>query len=114
LAGFREVDALSAFPPSWWRRREAADSEESQPGGGHRPHVRTARSSWRQDASGQWESDAEEAHLWEVFCQQCGDTDGPVDIQPEAARRLRGPYPSMRRAGRAAVKHLKEYADRRP
>ena len=45
--------------------------------------------------------------LWEVFCQQCGDTDGLAENQEPLVRQLRGPYRGKRRAKRAAKRHFK-------
>ena len=108
MSGLSGLERLSAMPPSWWRARRPADASA---GRSHFPGVRALRSGWHKDAAGAWESTAVDPGRWEVVCRQCGDTDGPVDAQPEAARQLRGPYSSKRRAGRAAVKHFKHFAD---
>jgi hypothetical protein len=108
MSGLSGLEQWSAMPPSWWRVRRPA---EASGGRSHFPGVRKLRSEWHQDAAGAWESSAGDPDRWEVVCAQCGDTDGPADGQPEAARQLRGPYGSKRRAGRAAVKHFEQFAD---
>jgi hypothetical protein len=107
MSGLDGLERWSAMPPSWWRTRPAQASS----GRSHFPGVRPLRSGWDKDAAGAWESSAEEPGQWEVVCRQCGDEDGPAADQPEAARQLRGPYGSKRRAGRAAVQHLERFAD---
>ena len=42
---------------------------------------------------------------WEVFCRECGHTDGPT----ETVWRSRGPYPSERKAKHVATKHVDEH-----
>ena len=61
---------------------------------GHFPYARPLRLGWQHDATGKWNSPSEDHKLWEVFCAECGDTDGPADQQSQAVQRLRGPYPS--------------------
>ena len=110
MDGFGGVNALGAFPPSRWQGRRPGDSAASHPAAGHLPRVRPLRSGWTQHPDRKWESSVEDPKRWEVLCPQCGDGDGPVEGQPVAAQQLRGPYPSRRRAGRAAVKHLEAFA----
>jgi hypothetical protein len=107
MSGLDGVERLSAMPLSWWRARPA----EASGGRSHFPGVRPLRSGWQVGAAGAWESSGEDLGQWEVVCAQCGDEDGPADSQPEAARQLRGPYGSRRRAGRAAVQHFQRFAD---
>jgi hypothetical protein len=54
--------------------------------------TRQVRTGWYHDAAGGWAYEGVDDHLWEVFCQQCGDTDGPAENQEPAVRQLRGPY----------------------
>ena len=82
----------------------AADSEGHQ----HFPYARRLRLAWRLGDDGHWTSDAEDKRFWEVFCAQCGDTDGPAENQTEPIKRLRGPYHDEHRAKRAATKHFNE------
>ena len=65
--------------------------------------------SWHRDQSGKWVEGAEDERRWEVFCRECGDTDGPAEAQSETVQRLRGPYPSERKAKHAATKHFDEH-----
>jgi hypothetical protein len=75
----------------------------------HYPYARQVRLSWYQDGSGKWAYDGLDDHQWEVFCQQCGDTDGPAENQEPPVRQLRGPYRGKHRADHAASKHFKAY-----
>ena len=74
----------------------------------HFPYARRLRLAWRQDADGHWTSDQEDKRLWEVFCAECGDTDGPAENQTEPIQRLRGPYSNEHKAKHAAEKHFDE------
>lgn len=47
----------------------------------------------------------DDARAWEVMCPDCGDDGGPIDLQPEPARALRGPYPTQDEAWRVATHH---------
>jgi hypothetical protein len=69
-----------------------SDAAASGPDGGHYPYARQVRTGWHQDVAGKWAYAGVDDHLWEVFCQQCGDTDGPAENQEPAVRQLRGPY----------------------
>jgi hypothetical protein len=93
-------------------RYGALDATETAGAGstGHRhfPYARRLRIAWHQDASGNWTFDREDEGLWEVFCAECGDTDGPADNQTEPIQRLRGPYSGEHKAKRAAKKHFDE------
>src|SRR5580698_3001554 len=64
----------------------------------HFPFARRLRLAWRLDAAGRWLSDSEDERLWEVFCVECDDTDGPAENQTEPVQRLRGPYASEHKA----------------
>lgn len=74
--------------------------------GGHYPYARPLHLVWQHDASGQWATAAEDPKRWEVFCAECGDTDGPADQQSAAVQRLRGPYSSEHKAKHAATEHF--------
>ena len=86
----------------------AAAAKADSDGHHHFPYARRIRLAWRQDAHGHWTSDAEDKPFWEVFCAQCGDTDGPAENQTEPIQRLRGPYHDEHEAKRAATKHFNE------
>ncbi len=79
-----------------------ADSHEHR----HFPYARPLRLRWRHSADGRWTSDVEDERLWEVFCAECGDTDGPAENQPEPIRHLRGPYSSEHKATHVAKQHF--------
>jgi hypothetical protein len=101
-----DVNALNTLGPSWWwGQREDHDSDEGLREG-HYPYARHVRSGWQQDSSGKWVPTREDPNLWEVFCAQCGDVDGPAENQSEAVRRLRGPYASKRKAAHVAKRHF--------
>jgi len=74
----------------------------------HFPYARRLRLGWRHDAEGRWISDREDERLWEVFCAECGDTDGPAENQTEPIQRLRGPYSHQHKAKHIAEKHFDE------
>jgi hypothetical protein len=71
----------------------------------HYPVTRRVPIGWHRDETGQWGYDSEDLQFWEAVCVQCGDTDGPAIRQSAEVQMLRGPYPSERRANRAANKH---------
>jgi hypothetical protein len=85
------------------------DAAASGPDRGHYPYARQVGTGWYQDAAGKWAHDGVDEHLWEVFCQQCGDTDGPTENQEPAVQQLRGPYRHKHGAERAANKHFKAF-----
>jgi hypothetical protein len=86
-----------------------AVSTDAAPGEHHHfPYGRRLRLGWRHDADGRWISDRDDKRLWEVFCAECGDKDGPVETQTEPIQRLRGPYASEHKAKHAAEKHFDE------
>ena len=75
----------------------------------HFPDARRLVLGWHRDQGGKWVEGAEDERRWEVFCRECGDTDGPAEAQSETVQRLRGPYPSERKANHAAKKHFDEH-----
>jgi hypothetical protein len=75
----------------------------------HFPYARHLLLGWHQDQDGTWVGGQEDERRWEVFCRECGDTDGPTEAQSEVVQRLRGPYPSEHNAKHAAKKHFDEY-----
>jgi hypothetical protein len=79
------------------------------PDRGHYPYARQVRTGWHHDAAGAWAHDGVDDHLWEVFCQQCGDTDGPVEDQNPVVRKLRGPYRHKHTAEHVANEHFKAF-----
>jgi hypothetical protein len=90
----------------------AAEMAAADPAGAdhhHYPYARQVRVGWHQDAAGKWAYASVDDHLWEVVCQQCGDTDGPAENQTPEVRKLRGPYPGKHRAKHVAGKHFKEH-----
>ena len=101
-----DINALSTFPIEWWLGRRTEDQGQGFPAGGHYPYARPVRTGWTRDATGRWVASGEDPHEWEVFCEQCGDADGPADGQPTPAREIRGPYPSKHKAVHAAKKHF--------
>jgi hypothetical protein len=86
----------------------AAASEARSDGHSHFPYARRLRTVWHQDADRRWTSDQEDKRLWEVFCAEFGDTDGPAENQSQLIQRLRGPYSSEHKAKHAAKKHFEE------
>jgi hypothetical protein len=75
----------------------------------HFPYARRLLLGWHRDQNGQWVAGQEDARRWEVFCRECGDTDGPAETQTEPVQHLRGPYPNEHKAKRAAQKHFGEH-----
>jgi hypothetical protein len=74
----------------------------------HFPYARRLRLAWRQGSDGHWTSDREDDRRWEVFCAECGDTDGPSETQSAFVQHLRGPYSSKHKAKHAATRHFEE------
>ncbi len=83
--------------------QEAADSAEARLLR-HHPRVRSVPQIWHQDSAGNWNAEGATAQ-WEVYCEQCGDSDGPADRQFPPARELRGPYKTRHQARHAAARH---------
>jgi hypothetical protein len=103
-----DLNALNTFPITWWTGRHDEESEPEKHHDGHYPYARRARIGWRRNGDGAWASSAEDPKQWEVFCQQCGDTDGPAAEQPGAVQKLRGPYSSKHKAEHVATKHFED------
>ncbi len=101
-----DINALGTFPITWWIGHRPEDAEQEQRFDGHYPYARHVRLGWGRNSAGVWESSSEDPRLWEVFCAQCGDTDGPADIQPANAKELRGPYSSKHKAEHVAKQHF--------
>ena len=76
------------------------------PDHGHFPYARPVRLGWRREANGHGAYDMADEHLWEVFCAECGDADGPAEDQTPAVQELRGPYRGKHHARRVADKHF--------
>jgi hypothetical protein len=75
---------------------------------GHHPYARRLRGGWTKDATGRWQPGSEDTHSWEVICEECGDTDGPIETQSVSVRARRRPYSSKHKAEHAATKHFDE------
>lgn len=75
----------------------------------HFPYARHLLLDWHQDQTGKWAAATEDERRWEVFCAECGDSDGPAETQSDAVQHLRGPYSSERKAKHAAQKHFDEH-----
>lgn len=71
----------------------------------HLPMARPRRVGWSRNPDGTWAAAGEDGQLWEVFCAECGDSDGPAEGQPPEVQKLRGPYKNERLARRAARRH---------
>jgi len=71
----------------------------------HQPYVRHVHTEWQRDGHGQWVSETWDPKHWEVVCTQCGDDEGPAEVQGTDVRVLRGPYGSKHNAEHAAHKH---------
>jgi hypothetical protein len=102
--GWREALDTLGFPEGWWFGRQP-DYSDKHPNGGHHPYARPLHGGWSKDVRGHWVSSTEDVHAWEVVCEECGDTDGPVEIQSKSVKRRRGPYGSKESAEDAAARH---------
>jgi len=100
--GLRFVEALA-------KEAMESDAAASGPDRGHYPYVRQVRTGWHRDAGGAWAYDGVDGHLWEVFCEQCGDADGPAENQDSAVHQLRGPYRHKHTAAHVANEHFKAF-----
>jgi hypothetical protein len=70
----------------------------------HTAGVRPMRINWTQQ-NGEWVSDGTDPKRWEVFCEACGDPDGPIDWLLPVNAKMRGPYRSHRKAEDVARRH---------
>jgi hypothetical protein len=82
----------------------AAASKEHR----HFPGVRRMPTGWSKSDRGSWISSGVDPKLWEVFCAECGDTDGPAGSQSDVVGNLRGPYRHEHQARHVAQKHFEE------
>jgi hypothetical protein len=96
----------AAFPQGWWFGRPASDDGDEQGFSGHHPYARPVRGGWTQDATQHWQYSSEDPMRWEVICEECGDHDGPVEIQSDQVCIRRGPYDNKRLAESAATSHF--------
>jgi len=103
-----DIPPLNLMPITWWTGREEGESKEQQRFDGHYPYARRVRHGWIRTGDGVWVSASEDPKQWEVFCEQCGAQEGPPEVQPEAAQKLRGPYSSKHKAEHIAKKHFDE------
>ena len=71
----------------------------------HRPYVRHVHTDWRRDNYGRWVSETWDESKWEVICAECGDNEGPSEVQGPAIQQFRGPYPTEHKAVHAAHAH---------
>lgn len=97
-----EITAIEGGTQSAMRSAAWLSGPEQQ----HYPYARRVRHGWHMDTAGAWAYESLDDQLWEVFCQQCGDTNGPAEDQQPPARRLRGPYRSKHDAQHASNKHF--------
>jgi hypothetical protein len=104
--GWREALDTFGFPEGWWFGRQPDYSDRANTIAGHHPFARPLHIGWTRDARGHWVSSGEDGHRWEVICEECGDSDGPVETQSDAARARRGPYDSQIAAQDAATRHF--------
>lgn len=75
----------------------------------HHPGARRMPIEWARSATGEWVAGDIDATRWEVFCEECGDTDGPADQQSPAVQELRGPYRHEHEARRVERRHFDEH-----
>jgi hypothetical protein len=103
--GWREALDTLGFPDGWWFGRQP-DYSDKHPNGGHHPYARPLHLGWSKDPRGHWVSRGEDAHTWEVICEECGDKDGPVEMQTDKVKIRRGPSSSKLLAQDAATRHF--------
>ena len=103
------TEGLNVFMPDWWLQKPKEPLDNPQPDTGHYPYARPVRGSWKKQSDGTWKSTVEDTHKWEVICEQCGDGGGPLDVQPDSAKELRGPYASKHKATHVAKKHFESF-----
>ena len=96
----------TGIDPTWWLTPQNSGADAHLLGG-HHPYARPVHGGWRKNPAGHWQSTSEDDHQWEVVCEECGDTDGPISSQSEAVQALRGPYPTKHRAEQVAKRHRK-------
>jgi len=101
----RLVDS-TGIDPTWWLTPQN-NSGDTHPFGGHHAYARPLHGGWRKNPAGHWQSTTEDDRQWEVVCEECGDTDGPIELQTAKVRSLRGPYPTKHQAEHEAKMHRK-------
>ena len=102
----RLIDS-TGINPKWWLTPPNNSGEDTHPFGGHYPYARPLHGGWEKNPAGHWQSTSEDDRQWEVVCEECGDTDGPIELQSEKVRNLRGPYPTKHQAEHVAKRHRK-------
>jgi hypothetical protein len=90
--GWREALDTFGFPEGWWFGRQPDYSDNpTNVMSGHHPIARPLHLGWTKNARGHWVSRSEDDHLWAVICEECGDSDGPIETQSEIVKARRGP-----------------------
>ena len=102
----RLVDS-TGIDPKWWLTPPNNSGQDTHPLSGHCPYARPLHGGWKKNPAGHWQSTSEDDSKWEVVCEECGDTDGPIELQTEKVRSLRGPYPTKHQAEHVAKIHRK-------
>lgn len=114
LAHRRMTDwqGIGGFGPGgaeqFWRQQEEEREADAPFHYHHLPIARPMRVGWARRPDGKWAHAGEDDRFWEVFCAECGDSDGPAEQQPPELQKLRGPYRSERLARRAAKRHAEQ------
>jgi hypothetical protein len=99
-------DGLGAFFNAELDAKELLFPDANAPPHRHFPGARRMRTGWQRASDGSWQSTSLDDKRWEVFCAECGDTDGPIEEQTPPVQSLRGPYRNERHAKRAADAHF--------
>lgn len=102
-------DVERAFEDRTWSLQAEEAAEEARYEYHHLPTVRPMPVGWTRAADGTWASSGVDDQLWEVFCAECGDFDGPADQQSPDVQKLRGPYSREHHAHRVAKEHAEQY-----
>jgi hypothetical protein len=91
--GFEEEAEALALGQAWIPRQKHDNSLPDAPDNplhGHHPYARPRKGNWMKDPNGRWQSRSVDTHSWEVICEECGDTGGPIETQSATARARRG------------------------